>query len=37
MHKVRIGIIGFGVIARIHSRYLSKGELPGAEVVAVCD
>ena len=37
MCKVRIEIVGFGIMAKGHSHYLSKGEVPGAEIVAVCD
>jgi predicted dehydrogenase len=37
MHEVRIGIIGFGGIAQLHSKYLLAGEVPGAKLTAVCD
>ncbi|HYF49765.1 MAG TPA: Gfo/Idh/MocA family oxidoreductase, partial [Planctomycetota bacterium] len=37
MSKIRFGIIGFGGMGRGHAGYLSKGEVPGAELAAVCD
>lgn len=37
MGKVRIGIVGFGIMAKGHSGYLSNGEVSDAEVLAVCD
>lgn len=36
MNKVRIGIIGMGNMGRYHADYLAKGEVAGAELVAVC-
>ena len=35
--KVRIGIVGIGNMGTGHIRYLSKGEVSGAELTAVCD
>ena len=37
MDKVRIGIIGFGGMGSYHGKYIAKGEVPGAELAAVCD
>lgn len=37
MNKVRIGFIGIGNMGSGHARYLSNNEIPGAELVAVCD
>ncbi len=37
MDKVRIGIIGIGNMGGNHSGYLSKNEVPNAELTAVCD
>ena len=37
MDKVRIGIVGTGGMGSHHARYLVKGDVPGAELVAVCD
>ncbi len=37
MDKVRIGIIGIGNMGSSHARYLFQGEVPGAELSAVCD
>lgn len=37
MDKVRIGIIGIGNMGSGHARYISKGEVPGAVLAAVCD
>jgi predicted dehydrogenase len=37
MENVRIGIIGIGNMGSAHAVYLSKGEVPGAELTAVCD
>ncbi len=37
MDTVRIGIIGIGGMGRHHAEYLSKGEVPGAQLAAVCD
>jgi predicted dehydrogenase len=36
MNPVRIGIIGMGNIGRHHAQYLRAGQVPGAELVAVC-
>jgi predicted dehydrogenase len=35
--KVRIGIIGYGNIGGLHQRYLTGGEVPQAELTAICD
>ncbi len=37
MSKVRVGIIGIGNMGSGHAGYLSRGEVPNAELVAVCD
>lgn len=37
MEKVRIGIIGVGNMGSSHAGYLIKGEVPGAELTAICD
>ena len=37
MSNERIGVIGIGVVGSFHTEYLKKGEVPGAELTAVCD
>lgn len=37
MDKVRYGIIGIGNMGTQHSKYLSNGDVKGAELTAVCD
>ena len=37
MDKIRIGIIGLGVMGSEHARYILHGEVPQAELKAVCD
>ena len=37
MDKVRFGIIGIGNMGSSHAKYLSAGEINGAELTAVCD
>lgn len=37
MEKVRIGIVGFGNMGSGHMQYLSRGEVAGASVEALCD
>lgn len=37
MSKVRLGIIGIGNMGTGHADYLTKGEVPDAELTAVCD
>ena len=37
MNKVRIGIIGIGNMGTSHALYLKAGDIPNAEVTAVCD
>ncbi|HEY3321193.1 MAG TPA: Gfo/Idh/MocA family oxidoreductase [Planctomycetota bacterium] len=37
MDKVRMGIIGYGGMGAAHGDYLGRGDVPGAELVAVCD
>jgi Oxidoreductase family, NAD-binding Rossmann fold. len=37
MDKVRIGIIGIGNMGSSHATYISRGEIPNAELKAVCD
>ena len=37
MSNVKIGIIGIGNMGSSHAVYLNNGEVPGAELTAVCD
>ncbi|MEI7025433.1 Gfo/Idh/MocA family protein [Paenibacillus sp. y28] len=37
MSKVRIGIVGLGGMGEGHAKYLTRGEVRGAELTAVCD
>lgn len=37
MSKVRIGVIGIGNMGSYHARYLKNGEIPEAELTAICD
>lgn len=37
MDKVRYGIIGIGNMGTQHSKYLSSGDVKGAELTALCD
>jgi predicted dehydrogenase len=37
MDTVRIGIIGIGGMGSHHARYLNAGEVPNAQLAAVCD
>ncbi|MEW6750844.1 MAG: Gfo/Idh/MocA family oxidoreductase [Candidatus Latescibacterota bacterium] len=37
METVRLGIIGHGGMGSYHAGYLAKGEVTGAELVALCD
>lgn len=37
MEKVRIGIIGMGNMGKGHAKYLVEGQIPQAELTAVCD
>ena len=37
MTTVRMGVIGIGGMGSYHATYLQKGEIPGAELIAVCD
>ncbi len=37
MDEVRIGIIGLGGMGSNHAGYISRGEIPGAQLAAVCD
>ena len=37
MDKVRIGIIGIGGMGLAHGKYLSTGQIKGAELAALCD
>ena len=37
MEQVRIGLVGFGVIGLMHSRYLTNGEVSGAVLSCICD
>lgn len=34
---VRVGVIGYGGMGSVHADYLSKNEIPGAVLAAVCD
>lgn len=37
MKKLRLGIIGTGIMGQGHARYLQAGEVPRCELTAVCD
>jgi len=37
MDTVRIGVVGIGGMGSHHARYLLNGEIPNAELTAVCD
>ena len=37
MSKVRIGVVGLGGMGAHHANYLANGEVPDAELTAVCD
>jgi predicted dehydrogenase len=37
MNKLRIGLVGYGTMGKNHAKYLSTGEVPDAEITAVCD
>ncbi len=37
MGKIRIGIIGVGNMGSSHARLLAGGDVPGAELTAICD
>ncbi|HHY81964.1 MAG TPA: Gfo/Idh/MocA family oxidoreductase [Clostridiales bacterium] len=37
MERVRIGIIGIGNMGTVHALYLKAGDVPNAELTAVCD
>ena len=37
MSKVRIGVIGIGNMGSFHTQSLAKGEVPWAELTAICD
>lgn len=37
MNKVKIGIIGIGNMGSSHALYLKAGDIPNAEITAVCD
>jgi len=37
MDKVRIGIIGIGGMGSSHAKQIMNGDIPGAELVSVCD
>ena len=37
MDTVRVGGIGLGGMGSNHAGYLSRGEIPGARLAAVCD
>jgi predicted dehydrogenase len=37
MDTLRLGLIGFGGMGRSHASYLSKNEVPGVRLAAICD
>ena len=37
MDKVRVGIVGTGGMGLAHGKYLSSGDIEGAELAAMCD
>lgn len=37
MNKVKIGVIGIGNMGSSHAQYIKQGDIPNAEVTAVCD
>ncbi len=37
MNKIHIGIIGYGSMGSFHAKYLANGEVPNAELSAICD
>jgi predicted dehydrogenase len=37
MEKVRIGLIGIGNMGTSHAKNLMEGQIPGAELTAICD
>ncbi|MFO7296177.1 MAG: Gfo/Idh/MocA family oxidoreductase [Caldicoprobacter sp.] len=37
MDKVRIGVVGIGNMGTAHAKYLAAGDIPNAELTAVCD
>lgn len=37
MNKVRIGVIGIGNMGASHAKSIYNGEIPGGELIAVCD
>lgn len=37
MNKVRIGVIGMGVMGASHAKWIQEGKVAGAELTAVCD
>ena len=37
LDQLKLGIIGIGNMGSSHAHYLNNGEVPGAELVAVCD
>ncbi len=37
MDKVRVGVIGIGNMGSEHARYIAAGEIPNAQLTAVCD
>ncbi len=37
MSTVRVGIIGFGGMGAGHADYLTKGQIPGVELTAICE
>ncbi|SFQ40963.1 Gfo/Idh/MocA family protein [Caldicoprobacter faecalis] len=37
MDKVRIGVVGIGNMGSAHAKYLAAGDVPNAELTAVCD
>ena len=37
MDNIRIGLIGCGSMGNTHAKYITSGEVLGAELVAICD
>ncbi len=37
MEKIRVGVIGVGNIGSAHAKAISRGEVPGMELCALCD
>jgi len=37
MSRIRLGVVGIGGMGTFHANYILKGEVPDAELIAVCD